>query len=167
MDTDTVGKPKACLLDRDGTLARIDRRLVEGDRPDWGAFNAAIPFDSPVPAIVNLSRSIAADIAVIVLTGRSEDFRWSMTGWLHKHGVRYDLLLMRASKDLRADEHVKADLYRTCIEPVFDVLFAVDDRPSVCEGWKRLGVPLIQVAQPEDIIPAFSGLGVDISGPVE
>lgn len=153
-------KPFAVLIDRDGTLARIDRTLVDCEHPDWGAFNAAIPFDTPVPAVVNLTRAISPDITVVVLTGRSDEFRWPMTNWLNKHGVRYDKLLMRGWKDQRSDDKVKEEIFRNHIEPFYQVLFAVDDRPIVCDMWDRVGVPLVRVSQPEHILPAFAGLGL-------
>lgn len=153
-----MSKTRAVIIDRDGTLAQIDRSFVECDRPDWASFNAAIPFDNPVPAVVSLANSIAPDIAVIVCSGRSEDFRYPMQLWLRKHEIRHDFLFLRASKDQRADEKVKRDILNEKIRPNFDVLFAVDDRPSVCAMWVEEGIPLIQVAQPDDT-PVFLGLG--------
>lgn len=152
-------KRKAIIVDRDGTLARIDRSFLDCERPDWRSFHAAIPFDTPVPAIVNLTRSIADDIAVIICTGRQADFSPQMHAWLRKHGIRYDLLLMRKSGDYRPDNIIKSELFRDYIDPNFDVLYAVDDRPSVCDMWRALGIPLIQVTQPEEL-PVFGGLGL-------
>lgn len=153
-----MSKTRAVIIDRDGTLAQIDRSFVECDRPDWASFNAAIPFDNPVPAVVALANSISDDIAVIVCSGRNEDFRWPMLQWLRKHQIRCDFLYLRGSKDQRADEKVKRDILHDKILPNFDVLFAVDDRPSVCAMWVAEGIPLIQVAQP-DHVPVFMGLG--------
>lgn len=191
MDTATHVKPRACIIDRDGTLARIDRSLVDTVCPnckgfpcpycdgpeadyhtlcmecdrcentgkvhaDWAAFNAAIPFDTPVPAIVKLTQCLDPDIHVLVTTGRSEDFRWTMMGWLQKHGVRVSRMIMRGSKDMRSDDKVKLDLYRDCIEPFYDVQFVVDDRPSVVSAWESIGLPVIAVAQPEHLLEPFS-----------
>lgn len=147
----------AAIFDRDGTLARIEREFVTGERPDWGAFHAAIPFDSPVPEIVALTHAVYVD-TVIICTGRQDNFRLQMSDWIHKHRIRCDLLLMRASGDFRSDDVVKAEIYGEVIAPNFDVRFVVDDRPSVCDMWRSKGLPLLQVTQP-DSIRAFDGLG--------
>ena len=151
-------KQKAAIFDRDGTLAQIDRSFVEQDRPDWYAFNAAIRFDNPVPAVVALNQSVREDWAVIVCSGRSEDFRIPMMDWLRKHKIRADYLLMRRSKDQRNDAVVKREILHERILPFFDVQFAVDDREIVCQMWRDEGIPLIQVAQPDNV-PVFKGLG--------
>lgn len=149
----------AAIFDRDGTLARIDRTLVERADPDWESFHAALPFDSVVPSIVALNRAISEDYTIIVMTGRSERSRHHMNSWLTKHDIRCDLLLMRGYTDMRADHKVKRDLYNTYIRGHYDVRLVVDDRPSVCEMWRELGLPLVQVTQPEDI-PPFQNLGM-------
>jgi aromatic ring-cleaving dioxygenase len=143
----------ACLIDRDGTIARIDRTLVECENPDWAGFHAALPFDSPIPAVINMVRSINRSYYRIIMTGRSEDQRSQMVDWLFKHEVPFDLLLMRPSKDQRADHVVKEELYRAYVEPEYDVKYVIDDRPSVCDTWRKLGLPVVQVTQPEEIPP--------------
>lgn len=154
-----VTKP-AVILDRDGTLARIDRRMLEAAVPDWEGFHAALPFDSVVPGVLALNHVIAEDHTIIIMTGRSERSRYHMHSWLVKHDIRCDLLLMRGYNDMRADHKVKLDLYNKYVRGRFDVRLVVDDRPSVCQVWRELGLPLIQVTQPEEI-PPFQNLGSD------
>ena len=150
------------IVDRDGTIARIDRdgfRLgVDDPDPDWDGYHKSLPFDTPIPAVVNLVNALDEDVLVFITTGRSESLRWPMVQWLHKHEIRYDRLLMRPVNDQRADHEVKRDLYLDHIEGRYNVLFVVDDRPSVCDMWRSLGLPLIQVAQPEEV-PPFQFLG--------
>jgi hypothetical protein len=151
----------AWIIDRDGTLASVgfSRTFLEGDRPDWASFNACIPFDAPVPEVVELVRSAPEGVVRIMTTGRSEDFRPQMSDWLHKHQIPIDLLLMRRSRDMRPDDVVKEEIYRTLIEPHFEVLRVIDDRESVCAMWRRLGLNLTQVVDPEIPPPILARSG--------
>lgn len=150
-------KPPAVIFDRDGTLAAVDRRFVTGDKPDWEGFNASLTFDAPVPVIAALFHSIRPGVVKIVTTGRTDNLRPRMLDWFHKHDLVPDLLLMRRTGDQRKDSLVKREIFQNRIEPFFDVKFVVDDRPQVCDGWRDLGLPLLQVSQPDDLtlFPSF------------
>lgn len=150
-----MDRQPAVIFDRDGTTFRIDRSLPESG--NWYAFNNMIRFDTPVPEIIALSRSLRPGVARIMLTGREECYRQAIVDSARKNGMEADYLLMRATKDNRRDDVIKEEIFREIIEPRFDVLFAIDDRPMVCDMWRRLGVPLLQVEQDENV-PAFSFL---------
>ena len=68
--------------------------------------------------------------------------------WLEKHDISYDALFMRSNKDFRPDSVVKAELFDVFIRGRFDVHVAVDDRSSVCDAWKKLGIRVVQVVDP-------------------
>lgn len=144
-------KPEAVLFDRDGTTFRIDRSLP--DSGYWAAFNGLIRFDSPVPEIVALTRAIKPGVVRIMCTGREEKYRTAIRDSLAKHGCEIDILLMRRTGDSRRDDVVKREIWDRAIAPNFDVKFAVDDRPMVCDMWEEIGVPLMRVTQPEEIQP--------------
>ncbi len=154
-------KQQAVIFDRDGTLAAIDRRFVVNSRsedtlpwqfkPDWEGFNASLPFDGVVPQIAAMFRAVAPGIVRIITTGRTDNLRPQMSDWLHKHDLVPDLLLMRRTGDHRVDSVVKREIYERQIAPRFEVIQVVDDRPQVCDAWRSLGLPLLQVTQPEDI----------------
>ena len=127
--------------------------MVEGDKPFWSGFHAALVFDTPVPAIVELVNAIRSDYAVLITTGRGEALRWPMMLWLNKHEIRFDHIFMRGRNDHRPDQEVKRDLYVNEIARIYDVQFVIDDRPSVCDMWREIGLPLLQVSQPKTIQP--------------
>jgi hypothetical protein len=148
----------AVIFDRDGTLFQIEREFVECDKPDWASFNAALVFDNPVERIVALTHALRPDIKVLITSGRSEEFRPQMIASLTKHRVNYDRVFMRHLRDQRRDDVVKRELFLNEISPHYDVLFVVDDRPIVCDMWREIGLPLLQVTQPDDV-PVFRFLG--------
>jgi hypothetical protein len=159
------------IVDRDGTAASCFMRhaveLRDPDEPhwhplnrkDWASFNAALPFDAVVPAVVNMLRIVRVirpDVTIIMTSGRSEgDWpgdrrrRFVMQDWIAKHDLPVDLLLMRAGGDQRADSVVKQEILDRDIRPRFNVLLAIDDRPQVVEMWRANGIPVVQVTDPQ------------------
>lgn len=151
-------KRKAVIFDRDGTLASVawcaptDRR----DDEQWRRFNALLPLDPVVPEVAGLLRAVRPGVTRLMTSGRmagdqpSDSRRWwQVRAWLLKHDLPIDQLFMREGGDYRRDTVVKEELYRTKIEPHYDVRFAVDDRPEVCDLWRSLGIPVLQVTDPE------------------
>lgn len=177
-------RPRAGLFDRDGTTASCFARPVVPARkikdrsgmtwkPDrdtarakdaaWAAFNAALPFDAVVPWVVALMRSLRPGTQVLMASGRAEgDWpgdrrrRFQMQDWIVKHDLPIDHLFMRVGGDFRQDAVVKAEIFERDIRPFFDVRFAVDDRPQVCDVWRSFGIPVLQVTDP-DLPPLIGG----------
>lgn len=149
-------KPLAVLFDRDGTLASIHNGPQTRSNAEWGEYNAALPFDRPVPETVALLNSIRPGVVRIMVSGRAsgdragETFRyWQMWQWIHKHSLPIDLLFMRAAGDKRVDSTVKEEILTTRILPHFTPVVAVDDRESVCEVWRRYNIHVIKVTNPK------------------
>ena len=72
--------------------------------------------------------------------------------WLQAHELvgldvdMNDFLFMRAEDDFRHDTIVKEEIYRTHIEPFWNVFCVFDDRSTVVEMWRSLGLVCLQVA---------------------
>lgn len=149
-------KQPAVIFDRDGTLASVDWcKPDDRDGESWRVYNAALPFDAVVPHVAALLRSIRPGVTRIMTSGRAEgDWpgdrrrRFLMQGWLDKHDLPIDLLLMRSGGDMRRDSIVKREMYLDLIEPFYDVRVIVDDRPQVVEMWRSLGLHVIAVTDP-------------------
>lgn len=148
----------AIIIDRDGTAASCFMRPDDQSQSGWHAFNAALPFDAAVPAVVGgvqFLRILFPNLVVIMTSGRAEGDhpgdrhrRYLMRQWLDKVSLPVDLLVMREGGDQRRDSIVKEEMYLAQIEPYYNVLFVVDDRPPVCDMWRSLGLNLIQVEDP-------------------
>lgn len=152
-------KKKAILVDLDGTLANCDHRRhhVETIPKNWEAFFAGIPDDKVNHWCMDLVYGYHANAYDIVfMTGRMELHRDVTMKWLHKNvGMLTDAggrgfyrteLFMRANNDFRPDHETKLDLYKTHVQPHYDILFAVDDRASVVKMWRSIGLTCLQCA---------------------
>lgn len=134
-------KSPVYLVDIDGTIA------IKGDRDifDW----SRVILDTPNDDVVRVVRMILRDWDVIFVTGRMDDCRQATTDWLRIYldaVVDEDTLLMRKSGDFRKDTVVKRELYYAHIADVYDVLGVFDDRQSVVNMWRELGLTVFQVA---------------------
>lgn len=161
-------KPLAVIFDRDGTLASLHNAPITRSKGEWAEYNAAMVFDAPVPLVVALLNSFRPDVVKIMVSGRMEGDhpgdrrrRFQMIDWIAKHGLPIDHLYMRAGGDTRLDSVVKEEILVNDILPDYDPVLAVDDRPSVCDVWRKYGIPVIQVEDPQ-ILPTI-GVGYDNS----
>lgn len=153
----------AVIFDRDGTLASVAWCAPQSrDNASWMAYNAALPFDAVVPTVAALLHSVRPGVTRIMVSGRAEGDhpgdrhrRFRMLDWIAKNNLPIDLLIMRAGGDTRQDSVVKREIFDTLIAPNFDVRMVVDDRPQVCDVWRDLGLPLIQVTDPGIDPPIF------------
>lgn len=142
---------KQCILfDIDGTLALIDHRRhhLDGERPDWRAFNALMGDDTPNPAVVALYKTLweTGLYELILVSGRGEESRALTENWLFWNEIPFETLLMRPKKDFRSDVEVKLEILNTLRNQGKVILFAVDDRQSVVDMWRANGVTCLQCA---------------------
>jgi len=54
---------------------------------------------------------------------------------------------MRPAGDIRKDVLIKQEIYEREIKDKYNVLFVLDDRQSVVDGWRSLGLTVFQVAE--------------------
>ena len=137
------------VFDMDGTLALVDHRrgLLDSGRPDWHSFNKASLLDPPHEAVAIVLRALySAGFEIWIVSGRSDVAEQETRGWLTKHAVPYHHLLMRSSSDNRADDVLKRE-WAIKYEFPQRVLAVFDDRNSVVQMWRELGLPCFQVAQ--------------------
>lgn len=136
------------IFDIDGTLADIQHRrpFLDGKRPDWARFNAAMGDDTPNAPIVNLYKTLwvsgAYDLQII--TGRNEAFRKVTESWLTWNEIEFNRVLMRANKDYRPDNIIKGEILKQLRSEGRDIAFAVDDRQQVVDMWRANGVTCLQ-----------------------
>lgn len=139
-DTDLVGDSRypAVVIDIDGTIARHVSR-------HWSAYDQ-LHTDEPIDAIHALTLAMVDyGYAVLMLTGRPEQYHPQTRAWLVKHGFKFDKLFMRSAKDNRSNAEFKRDTYERFIQPEYRVVFAVDDNPHVVSMFRKLGVTVLDV----------------------
>lgn len=136
------------IVDLDGTLANVDHRVtyVQKDPPDWESFNALMMHDE-----VNLwCHELIASMrqrghGVFLVTGRGERQRQICVDWLKSKSVAYEGLFMRAANDTRPDAVIKEEIYQKELAH-YEALFVVEDRSSVVQMWRKLGLTCLQCA---------------------
>ena len=84
---------------------------------------------------------------IIVMSGRTDDGKEKTESWLKKYGVNYAALHMRKTGDMRKDTIVKEEMYRAHLDGKYNVIAVFDDRKSVVEMWRSLGLTVFQVAE--------------------
>jgi hypothetical protein len=132
------GLPSAVLCDIDGTLAlAVSRGPYDFERCGEDSVNDA------VADAVALFRT--AGDAVVLMSGRGEEYRPQTEAWLEAHDIVYDELWMRAAGDTRRDDTVKLELFNAHVRDRFRVLVSFDDRDRVVALWRALGIPTFQV----------------------
>lgn len=134
-------KEECIIVDIDGTLAHI----VNGRSP----YDASRAMEDELDDAVGVITAMAYQngYKVIILTGRSAEHKQVTIDWLEENGVPYDEIYTRADGDTREDSIVKEELFRTHVEPRFNVKFVLDDRNRVVNMWRRIGLKCLQVAE--------------------
>ena len=130
--------PKAIVCDLDGTLALLNGR----DPYDASACENDI-LNEPVASLLRKYRALG--YKVLLVSGREDVFREQTNNFLEKHDITYEQLIMRKKKDYRKDNIVKKQLYEENILNKYYVEFVLDDRDSVVEMWRNIGLPCFQV----------------------
>lgn len=139
--TGTPGKPKALLLDVDGSIAH----MVEGGR---GPFDWKRVHEDTVDESVRLVVNAVADsgITILVMSGRDGSCYDLTYEWLVENDVQFEDMFMRAAGDMRPDNIIKAELFEEHVRDNYDVIGVIDDRAQVVDFWKRLGLKVFNVS---------------------
>jgi len=131
-------KPKAIIVDIDGTLAKMSGRgPFEWHRVGEDKVN------EPIKSIVNLYASICN---VIIFSGRDGCCMPQTIKWLKDNDISYNSILMRPEGNYEKDAIIKRRLYDNHIVGKYDIQFVLDDRDQVVEMWRKdLGLTCLQV----------------------
>lgn len=132
--------PQAFGFDLDGTLAHMT---------DRGPYDTSrYHTDSPDTAVRKVANSLKVfGFKILVLSGRSEDYREVCEKWLEDNDVMFDELIMRKSGDTRRDDIVKSELFDEFIAPKYNFIMQFDDRNRVVDGLRSKGIKVAQVQE--------------------
>lgn len=138
----------AIVIDLDGTLFQIKHRLhhVQRPDPDYPAFHAACINDTIEPgvgALIELLVNVPEQKRplIVLMTARPDTYAKATMVCLEKYGIPYDRLLMRGVDEHGKDADLKLQMLHLLRDNAINVLFAVEDRPSVVRMWRTNGVP--------------------------
>lgn len=156
------------FVDIDGTVADLAhrRKFVRNGAKNWVAFVKGIPHDTPIQWVIDaVNRLYDVGWTVVMMSGRTETSQPETVEWLAKHGVKYHAIYMRREfeynedgtvkltrkgkplGDFRRDDIVKEELLGVARADGHDPDVVFDDRDQVVNMWRRLGIPVVQVAE--------------------
>lgn len=143
------------VVDLDGTLNDNEHRAHLAQDRKWDEFHAASKDDYPCNPVREVVRIMSSNYKILLLTGRNERYRSMTLNWLQQNHISpfIDDLAMRPDSDFRPDIEMKIcilESYFGSKENVLgSVLFCLDDRDRVVEGFRNYGLPCFQVKQGE------------------
>ncbi len=130
--------PRAIICDLDGTLADTswrnpyDASQCDKDPPNW--------------AVCDVIEKFHHDHKILFVSGREDQYRPQTITFLEKNVDEPYLLLMRKTGDMRRDVDIKQEIFDEHIRGKYCVKFVMDDRNSVVNFWRKLGLTTFQVA---------------------
>jgi len=163
-----TGMKGTVFVDIDGTVADLTHRrvYVRSTPKNWPAFERAIPDDTPIQWVIDaVNRLYDAGWTVVMMSGRSETSKEVTVEWLAKYGVKYHAMYMRRQweydengeikltrkgkklGDYRRDDIVKKELLGVARADGYDPDVVFDDRDQVVSMWRKLRIPVVQVAE--------------------
>lgn len=149
-------KYKAIIVDLDGTLCNSEERvkiLNAGPKKDWKGFFDNIIDDKPNNWCMELVMGMdSLGYQLVFCSGRPDNYKeatqkW-LSKWIPKNGKSYDLF-MRPRSDRRKDYLIKEIILDFELLPRYNILFAVDDRSSICKMWRSRGITCLQCSGEE------------------
>lgn len=131
----TPNKPNAVIIDIDGTVACMKgiRKPFEWDK---------VGEDNPRLFVINMLEGLMGQgITPVFLSGRDGCCQKDTYDWIYRNIMDTDFhLFMREPNDSRKDKIVKEEIFWKYVANNFNVVGAIDDRSSVLQLWRELGI---------------------------
>ncbi|WP_298327390.1 hypothetical protein [Haloactinopolyspora sp.] len=135
------------VIDIDGVLADVDHRLhhLRGRPKNWAGFFAGMGDDPPYTEGLALAHQLAAEHAVVYLSGRPERTRAVTQAWLAAHEAPHGRVMLRPDDDRRPARLFKIGVLKR-LAAQRTVALLVDDDPAVCDAARTAGFQVRQVS---------------------
>lgn len=140
------------VFDLDGTLCNVHhRRQYVATKPrNWNAWNQGLVNDVPHLAVQKVFQALRNcndyETDLIIVSGRSDDYKEQTIKWLSDNEIFYDEIYMRKYKDHRDDAIVKGEIADE-IEKTHKIIGVFDDRQRVVNMWIQRGIWVFDVGQ--------------------
>lgn len=140
---------RAIICDVDNTILDMTHRFhyLDGDKTNWDVFLAeeTIMQDKPMWNTVTVVGCLAKFYPILFVSGRNEGIREITLDQIHSLFAMCPLLngyelFLRKDGDWRSDIEIKKEIYTEQIEPNYSIIAAFDDKSSVVELWRSLGI---------------------------
>lgn len=141
------------LVDIDGTISKVGDRLehLKETPTNWDKFYERCDEDDPIYTIINLVTDLYnCGYRIIFCTGRRKSCLENTIKWINTHFkcsiASENNILMRNDNDWRHDVFVKPELLEKSRIDLQDIAIVLEDRNSMVEKWRSLGLTCLQVA---------------------
>lgn len=145
-----VERRNCFIFDLDGTICNVShRRQYVATKPrNWDAWNKGLMNDTPHKAVQVVYQALRnrSEVDMIIVSGRSDDYKEQTIQWLSDNEIFYDEIYMRKYKDHRDDAVVKGEIADE-IEKTHNILGVFDDRQRVVNMWIQRGIWVFDVGQ--------------------
>ena len=145
--SERVAGRKAVVFDLDGVLSDAASRqhFLERPRRDWDAFFEACGDDPLIEEIARLLDLLDDELAIVLLTARPARVQPQTVAWLHRYGLRWDLLVMRDFGDYGAAREFKRRSVRELKEAGFELVLSFEDDRRNVAMFRDEGVPSVYI----------------------
>jgi phosphoglycolate phosphatase-like HAD superfamily hydrolase len=137
---------RAVVFDIDGVLSDASDRqhyLSGPGRRDWKRFFEAAGDDAVIEEVARLTDLIDPTLTLVLLTARPTTIRDLTVTWLERHGLRWDLLVMRPEGDYMPSPDAKRLAVHELRAAGFELALAFDDDRRNVDMFHSEGVPCI------------------------
>ncbi len=135
------------VFDMDGVLSDASGRqhLVNAGRREWDAFFHACGEDALIDEVATLLHVIDADHRVVLLTARPMSVQPQTLGWLKRHDLRWDCLIMREYGDWSPARNYKRRTVHELRHREMDLRLAFEDDPRNVHMFHSEGIPCVYI----------------------
>lgn len=132
----------AVIFDIDGTLC--DNAVVRHD-PFYRKAANCLPTEAAMTHYHQFGHR--DDVAILIVTSRREFWRKTTERWLATHGIKYDALYMRRTRDLRSPVIVKDEILGKIRKAGYVPILALEDDPQIVSLWRHRHVPVVRIGK--------------------
>ncbi len=145
---DPVDPGPCAIFDMDGVISDASGRqeLLVGENRDWDRFFAAADTDVVSEDAAELLGILGSGgLQIVVLTARPDTIRDLTVAWLERHGIPYDLLVMRPDNDRGTSRTYKRAALADLRTFGFTPRIAFEDDARNVEMFRAEGVPCVYI----------------------
>ncbi len=142
-----IAPSRAIVFDMDGVLSNAGDRqhYLDGVFPDWDGFFQACGEDGVIDEVAKLLSLLEPTLTVILLTARPIRVQPQTLAWLERHGLRWDLLIMREFGDYMSSKKFKQRTVHEMQSYGFELELAFEDDQRNVDMFHKNSVPCIYI----------------------
>ncbi|MGI8493349.1 MAG: hypothetical protein ACR2KC_07480 [Acidimicrobiales bacterium] len=137
----------AVVFDLDGVLSDAASRqhYLEGRWRDWDAFFEACGDDPLIEEVGRLLGLLDPSLQIVLLTARPARVQPQTLAWLHRYGLRWDLLIMRDYGDYESAREFKRRSVQELRAAGFDLQLSFEDDRRNVAMFRDEGIPCVYI----------------------